>query len=381
MLKIDQLETPALLLDVEVMERNVTRMRSRLSELGVPLRPHVKTSKSVEVVRRALQAQPGGVTVSTLKEAEYCLTAGISDIVYAVGIARGKFAHAIDLIRRGANLTLVLDSTGSVEAFASAASAARLVVPVLIEIDVDGKRAGVQFHSPSLMDLGRAIHASAPLELRGVMAHAGASYDCRTAEALQAMAEDERSKSVRAAQRLRRAGLPCPVVSVGSTPTALFAQSLDGVTEVRAGVYMFQDLVMAGIGVCQIEDLAASVLVSVIGHQRDRGWIVTDGGWMALSRDRGTANQAVDQGYGLVRTAAGLAPDDDLIVISTSQEHGVVAQRSRSIVDVSRYPIGTLLRVLPNHACATTAQHQRYHLVSGSSPAVIGVWPRINGWH
>ena len=103
-----------------------------------------------------------------------------------------------------------------------------------------------------------------------------------------------------------------PVVSVGSTPTATFVENLDGVTEVRAGVFLFQDLVMAGIGVCKLEDIAVSVLVSVIGHQPEKGWIITDGGWTSLSRDRGTSSQPVDQGYGVVRDVAGSALRDDL---------------------------------------------------------------------
>src|SRR3546814_5431242 len=122
---------------------------------------------------------------------------------------------------------------------------------------------------------------------------------------------------------LRDAGLPCPVVSVGSSPTAHFARNLDGVTEVRAGVYVFFDLVMAGIGVCTLDDIALSVLTTVIGHQHDKGWIIVDAGWMALSRDRGTQSQRVDQGYGVVCDEAG-SPLPGLLVTGANQEHGIV---------------------------------------------------------
>jgi D-serine deaminase-like pyridoxal phosphate-dependent protein len=145
-------------------------------------------------------------------------------------------------------------------------------------------------------------------------------------------------------------------------------------------VYVLQDLVMAGIGVCQIEDVAASVLVSVIGHRADRGWIITDGGWMALSRDRGTANQPVDQGYGVVRDVTGRATPDDLIVVSANQEHGIIGSRGDKPFDLSRYPIGTLLRVLPNHACATCAEHAQFEVVVGQGTDVLETWPRIRGW-
>jgi D-serine deaminase-like pyridoxal phosphate-dependent protein len=375
------LETPALLLDVDALQGNLARMRTHLKQLGATLRPHVKTAKSTEVVRRALEGQPGGITVSTLKEAEYFFENGIRDILYAVGIAPGsKLTHVVDLIRRGAGLTLILDNAVAVDSIAEVAKAAGIRVPILLELDVDGHRAGIAVDSPDLIAVARAVHAAGSLELRGVMTHAGASYECRSAQALREAAAQERLRSVAAAEQLRAAGLPCPVVSIGSTPTALFAESFAGISEVRAGVYMFQDLVMAGLGVCRIEDIALSVLVSVIGHQAERGWLITDGGWMALSRDRGTSTQPLDQGYGVIRTAEGGAAPDDLIVVSANQEHGIIAQRSGARFDVERYPVGTLLRILPNHACATAAQHDRYNVVRAGSCRPVESWPRISGW-
>jgi D-serine deaminase-like pyridoxal phosphate-dependent protein len=211
----------------------------------------------------------------------------------------------------------------------------------------------------------------------GVMTHAGGSYDCRSTAAIAAMAAQERAAVVAAAARLRAAGHGCPVVSVGSTPTALFAQDLAGVTEVRAGVYVFMDLVMAGLGVCAIDDVALSVLVSVIGHQPRKGWLLTDGGWMALSRDRGTAGHAIDHGYGAVCSLAG-EPIEDLIVSGANQEHGIVSRRDGGPIDPRAFPVGTLLRILPNHACATAAQHAAYDVVHGAD--AVATWPRFGGW-
>ncbi len=378
-LRLADLETPALVLDEAKLDRNMVRARKSTHALGCVLRPHVKTVKSIEIVRRALAGQPGGITVSTLKEAEYFLSHGIRDIVYAVGIAPGKLGHVISLIQRGAQISVITDNIAAARAAGEAAARADITLPVLIELDVDGHRSGVQSESELLLDLAGVIAASPRLQLRGVLTHAGGSYQCRDIASLQEFAECERSRAVGAAQRLRAAGFPTPVVSVGSTPTGLFAPTLEGVTEVRMGVYMFQDLVMAGIGVCTLDEIAMSVLVSVIGHQRERGWIVTDGGWMALSRDRGTAGQSVDQGFGLVRDGDGNALAEDLIVCSTNQEHGVIARRDRAAPDFDRYPVGTLLRVLPNHACATAAQHERYQVVR-STRDVIATWDRINGW-
>ncbi len=143
---------------------------------------------------------------------------------------------------------------------------------------------------------------------------------------------------------------------------------------------MFHDLVMWNLGVCELADIAIATLFTVIGHQAERGWVITDGGWMALSRDRGTAQQAVDQGYGLVRDIRGLSLEDDLLVVSVNQEHGILARRDGKPVTPAQYPVGTMLRVLPNHACAMAAQHAQYRVVRGSSTEILESWPRINGW-
>lgn len=370
------LETPCLLLAADRMERNVARMRNRMAALGVALRPHLKTCKSIDVARLAMASPAGPATVSTLKEADYFYAHGVTDLLYAVGIAPNKLAHAADLRRRGADLALILDSVEAARAVCAFGRTHGLRFPVLIEIDSDGHRSGVQPDDPGLLEVAAAVADGA--ELRGVMTHAGSSYGCESVDAIRAMAEQERGAAVHSAGRLRAAGHAAPVVSVGSTPTATYAERLDGVTEVRAGVYVFFDLVMAGLAVCRIEDIAVSVLATVIGHQRERGWIITDAGWMAMSRDRGTARQRIDQGYGLVCDANG-APLDDLVVADANQEHGIVARRGGGALDPGRFPVGAQLRILPNHACATAAQYPAYHVVRGT-PTIEAVWPRCGGW-
>ena len=373
---IDELATPAALIEDSRLARNIARMQSRMDTLGVRFRPHVKTSKCVDVARRQLAAGARGITVSTLKEADQFFQAGFEDILYAVSLAPQKVAAALDLRRRGCQLQVVVDSMAAARALTQ--QAAGEPVPVLIEVDVDGHRGGVAPGSPLLLEIGRHLHEQG-LQLLGVMAHAGSSYDQQTPAQLQAIAEQERAQSVLAAQRLRDAELPCPVVSIGSTPTALSAQRLHGVTEVRAGVYVFFDLVMAGVGVCSEEDIALSVLTTVIGHQVERGWVLVDAGWMAMSRDRGTQSQPVDQGYGLVCGLDGQALNGWLMR-AANQEHGIIGRRDGQVPDdlEQRFPLGSKWRVLPNHACATGAQHELYALVDGST--VQSRWPRFGGW-
>ena len=376
-MNLSDLETPALLLDIPTVDANIARMRARLASLGVGFRPHLKTAKAIDVARRMYDGGVGPATVSTLKEAEYFAGHGFTDILYAVGITPGKLAHVTNLRARGVDLKIILDNPEAATAVAAHVRATGAAIPTLVEIDCDGHRSGVAPDAAELAEIGRILHAAG--SLAGVMTHAGSSYDCRSVEAIRAMAEQERARTVGAANRLRDAGLPCAIVSVGSSPTATYAQSLEGVTEVRAGVFVFFDLVMAGIAVCRIEDIALSVLTTVIGHQREKGWVITDAGWMAMSRDRGTEKQAVDQGYGLVCDEAG-QPIPDLIMRGANQEHGIIAHRSGDPAKTPLLPLGTRLRVLPNHACATGAQHDRYLAVRGASPEISAIWPRFSGW-
>ena len=377
MTRLADLDTPAAVIDTQRMHANIGRMQARMRALGVRFRPHVKTSKCRQVVQAQLAAGAQGITVSTLKEAEQFFAAGIGDILYAVGIVPGKLAQVLALRRRGCDLKVITDSVAGAQAIAAFGHAHGEAFEVWIEIDADGHRSGVAPEAVSLLAVGRALHEGG-MRLGGVMAHAGASYECDEPEALRRIAEQERSGTVRAAARLRDAGLPCPVVSVGSTPTALSAEHLEGVTEVRAGVYVFFDLVMHNVGVCATHDIALSVLTTVIGHQPEKGWALVDAGWMAMSRDRGTQAQKRDFGYGQVCTEAG-EPIAGYVMDSVNQEHGILCRSGDVDAQIAaRFPVGTRLRILPNHACATGAQHPAYQaLLAGGA---VETWPRFYGW-
>ncbi len=372
-MSIAELDTPVLLLDQARLERNLERMRQQLARFPqVTLRPHLKTSKSVDVARLITN---GPITVSTLKEAEIFSEAGYADILYAVGISAGKLPRVARLAGRGVAMTIILDSVATAVAVADFVREHDGGFGVLIEVDTDNKRGGLKPGDPTIVEIAHILAGAGVL--RGVLTHCGGSYAARSEDELRAYARQERDGATAAAAMLRGAGLDCPVVSVGSTPTALFATDLAGVTEVRAGVYVFQDLVMAGIGVCKPDEIALSVLVTVIGHQIDKGHVIVDGGWMAMSRDRGTQDQPVDQGYGLVLDID-QRPLDGVIMLAANQEHGVVGGRGGGSLNLADYPIGRRLRILPNHACATAAQHPAYVVMSGDS--VVGRWSRFSAW-
>jgi len=363
-----------LLLDRARLERNAARMRDKVGALGVTLRPHVKTSKSIDVLNVLTGGTPCPITVSTLAEARYFFAHGVTDILYAVGIAPVKLPEIVELVRAGCTLRIIVDTLEAAAAVSAFVAAEGVAIEALIEIDSDGHRAGVAPDDPLLVEIGERLGDS----LAGVMTHAGASYDCRTREEFEAMAEQERSLTVAAADRLRAAGLRCDIVSVGSTPSISYARNLDGVTEARVGVYAFGDLVQVELGTCVIDDIAIGVIASVIGHNRAHGRVLIDAGFLALSRDRGTADLPVDWGYGAVADAVSGAVFDDVTVSGTNQEHGIITARSGAI-DFDRFPVGSRVRILPNHACATAAAYERYHVTEGGD-RIVAEWDRVNGW-
>ena len=370
------LDTPALLLERGKVTANAARLRAHIEALGSKLRLHVKTAKCLEVTRM-VAGDSGPITVSTLKEAEVFASHGYRDILYGVAFAPGKLDRALKIVSSGVELTVVLDSLESARLLAAAIKGKAEKLAVLVEIDCDGHRAGLKPGNPEIVEVARAL-AGSGADVAGVMTHAGGSYDCRSIAAIRAVAEKERAAVVEAVTALRTAGFEAPVVSVGSTPTATYGENLAGVTEVRAGVFVFFDLVMAGIDVCKVDDIALSVLGTVIGHQREKGWVLTDAGWMAMSRDRGTSKQPVDQGYGIVCDVSG-RPIEGLIVSDASQEHGIISHRSGDPARLPELPVGTRLRILPNHACATAAQYDRYSVLDGSD-RIADTWERFSGW-
>lgn len=373
---IAQLDTPALLLERGKVVANAARLRAHIEALGSKLRLHVKTAKCLEVTRM-VAGDSGPITVSTLKEAEVFASHGYRDILYGVAFAPGKLDRALKIVSSGVKLTVVLDSLESARLLAAAMKGKAEKLAVLVEIDCDGHRAGLKPGNPEIVEIARAL-AGSGADVAGVMTHAGGSYDCRSIAAIRVVAEKERAAVVEAVTALRTAGFEAPVVSIGSTPTATYGENLAGVTEVRAGVFVFFDLVMAGIDVCKVDDIALSVLGTVIGHQREKGWVLTDAGWMAMSRDRGTSKQPVDQGYGIVCDESG-RPIEGLIVSDASQEHGIISHRSGDPARLPDLPVGTRLRILPNHACATAAQYDRYSVLDGSD-RIADTWERFSGW-
>ena len=376
-MQLSSLQTPCLVLDRQIMARNIESMHERLRAAGVPLRPHLKTSKCVEIARLLVAGQPGGIAVSTLAEAAHFAAAGFHDILYAVVITPDKLPRAAALRKAGVALTLLLDDLETAELVGAGAVGMQTNFDVLLEIDADGHRSGASAESRLLIPLARAINAVDGLDLRGILTHAGSAYDCRTLDCVAEVAELERRTMAEAADSLRAAGLDIAQVSLGSTPTALAARNYGGATEIRAGVFPFNDLMQAGIGVCRTADIAVSVLCTVISHYPAKGRVIVDAGWTALSHEaQPHGGMAI---FGRVCNVQGQIIED-LAMTMLNQEHGIITRPSGNAIDAAMLPIGSKLRVLPVHACATAAAHSGYHLLNERGE-VCDFWSRLGGWH
>lgn len=376
-MKFSEAETPRLLLDPQKLQRNIDMMAARAKDLGVTLRPHLKTPKSLHVTACAVPDKSAPITVSTLREADYFAQDGYTDILCAAGTTPNKINHA-DKIQRdtGARILLVTDNADMVKAADARAGELNASFECLLEVDSGEHRSGVQPTSPDLLGVAEALKNASQFTLAGVMTHAGHSYTTNNTDEQTVIAEKERAAAADSAEALRAAGHDCAIVSAGSTPTVLHAKHMDGVTEARAGVYLFGDLAQVSLGSCATDDIAVSVLASVIGHNRAGNSLILDAGALALSKDIGANAFMPDVKYGYVCDVATGKPFPDLSVHTVYQEHGIVPVPDESWFEC--LSVGSQVRVLPNHSCMTCAAYDAYDVIRDGE--IVEQWPRVNGW-
>lgn len=374
---LDDAPTPALVLDRGRLAANCQRMLERARAVGVRLRPHMKTLKSVDAARLAVDPAHGGIAVSTLREAEYFAEAGFSDIQCALCLTPDKLPRAARVMAKAPQFSFFVDSLEMARAVAAFAREQATPLRAWIEIDSGEHRTGLLPDDLMLIEIARVLSDPAVV-LAGVATHGGHSYDARSIEEIVVVAEAERTAVASAAARLRAAGIEVSGVSAGSSPTAAHARSAEGLTEWRCGVYMAGDLFQAAIGAEAIGDQALSVLAGVISASPARGQVVIDAGGLALSKDVSTASTpGFETGYGRLLDIDGRPSLGDLVVGGVYQEHGEIT--GPDAPPFGRLKVGAKVRVLPNHACMTAAAHDHYLVVDGGRE-VVAVWPRQNGW-
>ena len=351
------LPTPALVLDLDRLERNLDRMAARCERLGVALRPHVKTHKCVEIGRLQIERGARGVTVSTLEEARVFADAGFDDLTWAFPVILNRLEEVRALAER-ATLRLLVDSAEAVAALEALSPDSPL--HVWLKVDCGYGRAGVDPAEPSSIDLARQLADSPSLTFDGILTHSGHAYAAADRSALLAVAEQERRVLADFAERLRAQGVTTPGLSVGSTPAMSVVEDLTGVTEARPGNYALYDFMQVALGACTPADCAATVLASVVSTSRAHS--VVDSGALALSKEPGPGDRDT-QGEVFEDYASG-ALSRDIRLTGLSQEHGKVS---------CPLGVGERLRVLPVHSCLAVACFDRFHVVRGDE--VLDEWP------
>ncbi|MEM6792651.1 MAG: alanine racemase [Acidobacteriota bacterium] len=368
--------TPALVLDLDILERNLERMASRVAAGGAALRPHFKTHKCAAVADLQKASGAAGFTVSTLPEMRRLLDAGYDDILWAYPIILNRAREIAEVLRRApkARLGWVIDSRDALTtletevAAAEAVPAEALPLGVWLKVDCGYHRAGVEPESDQAMDLMRQLAASERLELRGLLSHSGHSYGAPGRERLRAVHLEERRVMTAFAGRARAAGLEIPAVSIGSTPTlsSIDAQrgDLAGITEARPGNYVFYDYTQVALGACGVEDCALTVVASVISCRESSENCVIDAGALTLSKDAGPEWLTPTTFGEIFSDYASARLNPEIRVVGLSQEHGKVN---------APLPVGTRLRILPNHSCLVVPNFRRYVVARGEE--IVDFWP------
>lgn len=357
---ISELETPAVVIDLDVMDQNLSRMAGYCREHQLLLRPHTKSHKIPELAKRQVASGATGITVAKLGEAEVMLDAGLTDILVAYPIVGVEKARRLAAIAEAANITVALDSEEAARGISEVVAERGITIGVLVELDVGFNRCGVSNETEALT-LARKISSLPGLEFKGLMFFPGHFTVGPEERSVLRMRVNELLDRVLGA--FDREGLPLPVVSGGSTPTAYESHLFHGVNEVRPGMYIFNDRTTAGISAASLTDCALSVLVTVVSTSVS-GRAIIDGGSKTFSSDRYQADDG--RGFGLIKE------DHDAELERLSEEHGHLnIQRSGR-----RYRVGDQLSVIPNHVCTTVNMHEEIYGVRGEQ--VETVW-RVAG--
>ncbi len=355
-MRISEIDTPALVVDLDIMERNLCRAAAYAREQGLRLRPHTKTHKSVRLARRQLELGAAGLTVAKAGEAEVMLGAEPADLLVAYPIlGRAKLRRLMEVARR-TRVTVSLDSAIAAGQLSEAAREAGMEVGVLAEVDIGLGRVG-ETPGPLFLALARAILGLPNLSLEGITFYPGhvKSWDEAGRAAFAAAAELLRSILA----DFRREGIEVRIVSGGSTPALFHSHEMEGLTEIRPGTYIFNDVNTVGSGACGWEDCAATVLATVVSTARP-GQAIVDGGSKTFSSDR-LANSA-EVTFGRVVEAPGAR------FHKMNEEHGFL-----DITKAERaFGLGDRVRIIPNHVCTAVNLHERVYGVRGEN--VEEVW-------
>lgn len=343
-----EVETPALLLDSEIMMCNLEEMASFSQEYGVDLRPHTKTHKCPELALKQIELGATGIAVAKLSEAQVMAHGGISDIQIANEVVAPekilKLANLLEMCR----ITVAVDNRSNVDMISGIMKEQGQEMDVLLDIDVGLHRCGIPWeHTEQIIRFANYVDKKQGIRLKGIMTHAGQVYGCRNVQEVEMIGRFEGETMSGLARVIRKSGLDCGTISVGSTPTAMHSGKVDGVTEIRPGNYIFHDAIQVSLGVKDYSSCALSVLATVISTP-SRNRVILDSGSKSLGTEKGAHGNRSIQGFGYMMNKKG-------VIKRLSEEHGFIGR----IPSGESYWIGEKVRIIPNHACFVVNLYDR----------------------
>jgi|SRR5699024_5963652 len=333
---ISNVSTPALLLDLEQLEKNIQDIAEISKSYGVNYRPHIKTHKSADIAKRQIDVGAIGLTVAKVGEAEVMAELGIDDILIAFPISEPSQLERIQVLREKSKITLMIDSSEQSDKVSEFFDEAN-PLPVWIKVNSGLNRCGVE-PKEEVVELAKHIQSQLSLKLEGVFTHAGHAYGANSIDNIKQIAADEVQAVRESAEMCEKAGIPIENRSVGSTPTFKHYTDMEGITEIRPGNAVFYDMVQVGLGVTEKEYCALTVLSSVVSIQKGR--VVLDAGSKTLALDKGAHGNDSIQGHGQI------IDHEDMVIEKLSEEHGVIPTEL-----TNAFELGEKVTIIPNHAC------------------------------
>ena len=330
-----ELTTPAAIVDLDRMERNVAAMAAKLTESGIGHRPHIKSHKSLSIARKQLEAGAIGITAAKLSEAETFAAAGFSSILIAYPLIGADKLERFAALHERIEMIAVVDSMVGADGLSAVGVRTGKPVQALVEIDGGLHRGGRQ-PGEDAVQFALAVQRLPGIEVAGVMGYFGTIYKHRDEAALRDAVRAESDAIKDTVARFRAAGLPVRIVSTGSTPAAAYSDALQGVTEVRAGNYIFYDATAVGMGIATEEQCALRVVATVVSAPM-AGRATIDAGTKTLTSDKAPYRD----GFGIV------VGRPDVLITGLNEEHGYL----QFPPEAEALQVGDRVEIIPNHAC------------------------------
>lgn len=337
------ISTPYPWLDLDVVEANILKMTKELSHNGIHHRPHIKTHKSIELARLQLSAGARGITCSKLSEAMVMARAGIKDILVAYSLVGADKMERLAKLMEISNVIVTVDNQVSIDQLSKLGESMGKTIPVLIEIGSQNQRGGI-YSDEKLLELAKSIEGATGLELQGIFTYVGLRSNLKEDGMLEAFVKEEANTLLRNKEQLEKHGYKVNEVSAGSTATSTMPHLHGGITESRAGNYIFNDMNAVYLNVATLDECALKIRATVISTPKD-GLATIDAGSKTLSSDTKEG-----QGYGYV------VGHPDIEIYRLNEEHGYLNFDSKK----ENLTIGQQLDIIPNHSCVVTNLHDCY---------------------